>query len=284
MTLPPYKTLDSAYQLHFYLAFKTHRLKPLLELPDARALVSSVLEEVCNRQQYHLLQTNVTADHLSLLLSLKPQQSVSNTVQILKGNLSHRFGLALRHELEHHRAKSLWGKGYFARSAGKVNLEAARAYVESQVNHHGYTGEWTKPLLYQNPDFRSPVFDLAHARCMLDYHLVLVTKFRAPLFDEVIAPKLFDYILAVGRKRGFGVERMSLLPDHMHLLLQAIPSLSIQDCALSIVNNTQQWMGKWFWGVLKQTQTWDVWQPSFYAGTVGEYSTAQMKQFLRLGN
>ena len=48
--------------------------------------------------------------------------------------------------------------------------------------------------------------------------LVLVTKFRAPLFDKAIAPGLFDYVLAVGRKHGFAVDRMSLLPDHMCLL------------------------------------------------------------------
>ena len=162
-----------------------------------------------------------------------------------------------------------------------MNLEAARRYVEKQPDHHGYRGEWTKPLKYGNPNFRSPAFSLAHCRSMLDYHLVLATQFRTPLFDEMIAPRLFDYLLVVGRKHGFAVDRISLLPDHMHLLLQAIPSLSIYECALAIINNTRQWMEKKFWGVLKQTNAWDVWQPSFYAGTVGEYATGQVKQFLR---
>jgi len=73
---------------------------------------------------------------------------------------------------------------------------------------------------------------------------------------------------------------MSLLPDHVHLILEAVPSKSIDEIALALVNNTAYWMGKHYWGVLKQTGAWDVWQPSYYAGTVGEYTTAQVKRFL----
>lgn len=283
MTLPYFNALDAAYQLHFYVAFKTHYLRPLVQTAAQRALVTSVLEDVCTREQYHLLETSLSDNYLRLLISLKPEQTVSRTVQMLKGNVSRRFGFIYREELERQKTTTLWAKGYFARSSGKVNLEAARNYVAAQVSHHGYKGEWTSSLKYRNPAFKSPAFSLEHCLCMLDYHLVLVTQFRTPLFDEVIAPRLFEYVLTVGRKHGFAVDRMSLLPDHLHLLLQAIPSLSIHNCALAVLNNTRQWMEKNFWGVLKETGAWNVWQPGFYAGTVGEYSTAQVKQFLRNG-
>ncbi len=280
MTQAHFKSLESAYQLHFYLAFKTAYLRPLLRGQRERNLIGTVLDEVCGRQQYHILHSDVSDNYLRMLLSLKPEQSISHAVRYLKGNLSVNFGRTFELELEQQRTKTLWAKGYFARSSGKVNLEAARNYVETQTTHHGYQGEWTRPLKYRNPDFRSPAFSLPHSICMLDYHLVLVTKFRAPLFDEAMAPGLFNYVLAIGRKHGFAVERMSLLPDHMHLLIQAIPGLSIYECALALLNNSQQWIEKHYWGVLKQMDAWDVWQPSFYAGTVGDYTTAQVKSFL----
>jgi len=112
------------------------------------------------------------------------------------------------------------------------------------------------------------------ASLFFKYHLVLVTDFRIPIFDEVIAPKLFDYVIAIGEKRGFAVDRVTVLPDHVHLLIEAVPSLTIGDCALSLMNNTRHWMENKYWGVLKQANAWDVWRPSFYAGTVGEYTTA----------
>ena len=281
MTQAHFKSLEAAYQLHFYLAFKTPYLRPLLKGKRERILIGTVLDEVCARQQYHMLYSDVSDNYLRMLLSLKPEQSISQAVKYLKGNLSVNFGRTFRLELEQQRTRTLWAKGYFARSSGKVNLEAARNYVETQTTHHGYKGEWTKPLKYRNPDFRSPAFSLPHSVCMLDYHLVLVTKFRAQLFDEAMAPGLFNYVLTIGRKHGFAVERMSLLPDHLHLLIQAIPGLSIYECALALLNNSQRWMEKHYWGALKQMDAWDVWQPSFYAGTVGEYTTAQVKSFLR---
>jgi putative transposase len=102
------------------------------------------------------------------------------------------------------------------------------------------------------------------------------------LFDETIAPQLFNYIISIGRKHKFAVDRIGLLPDHVHLLIQAVPSLSVEACALAILENTRDWMTKHHWGILKEMNAWDVWQPSFYAGTIGEYSTAQVREFLRM--
>jgi REP element-mobilizing transposase RayT len=64
---------------------------------------------------------------------------------------------------------------------------------------------------------------------------------------------LFPYVMKVGKKHGFVIDRISLLPDHMHLIFEAIPSLSIQDCVLAILNNTREWMFQRYAGVLKET-------------------------------
>jgi REP element-mobilizing transposase RayT len=68
---PHFIALDAAYQLHFYLCFKTHYLRPMLATEEEHSLVRRVLDDVCFREQYHLLETEVTQDHLRLLLSLK---------------------------------------------------------------------------------------------------------------------------------------------------------------------------------------------------------------------
>jgi putative transposase len=277
---PPFNDLESAYQLHYYLCFKTHYLREALVGKKEQELVSHAAEVVCNKEGYHLLETKLEPTYVRILLSLKPDQSVSRAVQRLKGNISRQFSATFTTRLPELRMPTLWARGYFARSSGKVNLDTVRSYVDSQIAHHGYRGTWTEALRYRNPQFKSPAFSLAHCVTILQYHLVLVTDFRIPIFDEVIAPKLFQYVIAIGEKRGFKVDRMTVLPDHIHLLIEALPSLAIGDCALSLVNNTRHWMEKNYWGVLKQANAWDVWRPSFYAGTVGEYTTAQVRRFL----
>jgi putative transposase len=277
---PVFTTLDSAYQLHYYLGLKTYFGKQLFASSKEHELVKTVLDDVCTRENFHLLDSTIDKDHLRLLLSLKPVQRVSRAIQMLKGNISREFGLTCNEQLAIHRASRLWAKGYFAQSSGKVNLDAARKYVESQASHHGYQGDWSKRLTFRNEAFVSPAFDISHSLAILNYHVVLVSDKRIPIFDEVIAPKLFEYVIKIGEKHQFVVDRMSLLPDHLHLLIEAIPKVSVEECVLAVMNNTQQWMMKRYSGVLKETGGWNVWQPSFYAGTVGDYTTAQVKRFL----
>jgi REP element-mobilizing transposase RayT len=197
--LPLSKALDAAYQLHFYLCFKTHYLKPIFTTTDTHALIENVLADVCLRKQYHLLESEVTEDHLRLLVSLKPGHAISDVVKMFKGNLSRQFARAFPDELKRHQTRTPLAEGYFASSSGKVKLDLARKYVESQTSHHGYKGAWTKALKYRNSAFKSPAFQLPHSVCMLDYHLVFVTTSRTAVFDETIAPRLFEYIMAIGR-------------------------------------------------------------------------------------
>lgn len=278
---PHFKSLSSAYQLHFYLLFKTHYRRPLLLNPNAQSLVQEVLSEVCGRESYHLLDMDILKDHVRLLVSLTPAQTVSETVKFLKGNVSRKFGLSFADLLHAHSSRSVWANGYFATSSGKVNINKARNYIDSQGTHHGYHGSWTKPLKFRNPNFKSPAFKFDHCYSQLNYHLVIATQNRLPLFDETIAPGLFDYVLAIGRKYNFAVDRMGLMPDHMHMIVEMVPSLSAEKCVRAILENTQHWMVKRHASLLKEMEGWNVWQPSFYAATVGEYSTAQVREFLR---
>jgi putative transposase len=276
MENPAFSSLEPAYQLHFYLCFKSHCLRPCFAEQRVRDTLCEVADDLCQRESYHLLEAQTSPDHFRLLISLKPEQPVSRAVKMLKGNLSRTLGRRFG-------GTERWlARGYFARTSGKVDLETVRSYVRNQVSHHGYRGKWTEALEYRNALFKSPAFEFSHSVSLLDYHMVLVTKRRAAVFDETIAPGLFRYVVAVGGKRGFAIERMSILPDHCHLLFEAVPSRSINEIALSLMNNTVHWMGKYYWGVLKQADAWELWEPSYYVGTLGEYTTAQVKRFLGL--
>jgi len=269
---PHLTALGAAYQLHYYLWFKTHHLEPLLASAERQQLAKKVIPDTCDRHDYSLLESDFDSTHLRLLISLKPEHAVSHAIKLLKGNLEYQFGKTFD-------AKRLLGRGYFARTAGRVDLDRARNYLANQITHHGYQGEWTKPLEFRNSAFRSPSFSFAHYCTILNYHLVFATQERIPIFDEVIGPKLFEYVIAVGKKHQFAVDRISLLPDHMHMIIEGTPSVSVEEYVLAIMNNTQHWMTKRYDGVLKQTGAWDVWQPSYYAGTVGSSPQRRWRSF-----
>ena len=81
---PPFTHLEPAYQLHYYLCFKTHYLREALVDPEERSLITLALGSVCEKEGYHLLEGNVESTYVRLLLSLRPDQSVAQAVQRLK--------------------------------------------------------------------------------------------------------------------------------------------------------------------------------------------------------
>ncbi len=120
MTEPHFQYLEPAYQLHFYLCFKTHYLSPLFAGKEVQVTIATTVEDACQRHGYHLFDAQFSSEHVRLLLSLKPEHTVSRAVQILKGNVSRQFSLVYSGLLEKQRTKTPWAEGYFARTSGKA--------------------------------------------------------------------------------------------------------------------------------------------------------------------
>ena len=113
---PHLTALEAAYQLHYYLWFKTHYLQPFLGSADRQQWAKLVIADTCKRHDYSLLESDFDSTHLRLLISLQPKHPVSEVVKLLKGNLQYQFGKAFAGE-------KLLGRGYFARTAGRIDLE-----------------------------------------------------------------------------------------------------------------------------------------------------------------
>jgi len=56
--------------------------------------------------------------------------------------------------------------------------------------------------------------------------------------------------------------------------------MSIEECALSLMNNGQYFMAKNYPQLLVQARIDQLWQSSAYAGTCGKYTTALMQRWL----
>ena len=112
MHLDPLVTLAWAYQLHYYLCFRTRSRKPLITANDQ---LTATIGEICQRHDYHLLRAKVYPDHLRCLLSLRPTQKISDVIRTLKANSSPE--------------PRFWERGYLARSVGHVRIaDSQRIY------------------------------------------------------------------------------------------------------------------------------------------------------------
>jgi len=271
MNLTLFTSLSWAYQLHYYLCFRTHRRHPSFE--NKGPLLIESVKEICGRHDLHLLDYEPYPNQLRCLISLRPDQCVAKTVQTLKTNSSRSWNLQMQ------TMPPLWARGYFARSVGRVRIQAVRKYLEEQATHHGYAQHLLPPV-YRYRAEQPLVLESPHAFFDLSHHLVFATQKRKGIFGSEIGKALVDYWLKVASKHGFAIDQVTVVPDHIHSIVRIKPSMSIEQCAFSLMNNGQHFMGTNYAEVLIESGMNQLWQPSAYAGTCGEFTSALIKTWL----
>jgi putative transposase len=277
MKAAPFIAPSAAYQLHYYLCLRTKRNRPIFTAP-IRVSVEEQLNEICTRCKFHLLEGSYSDDHLRLILSLRPEHSVAEAVKKIRGNLS-RSLCAEYADLE---AGTVWSRGYFAKSTGKVEEAAIAKYIASQAEHHGYTNRSSSLVsAYDEPGIPPGLRFHNHVAFNLTHHFVFDTQDHIHLFDDVTGKELIKYWLRVAERKGLEIAQIRVLPNHCHLRVRLVPTMSVLACALALMNNSWAMLHQRFWGVLKQCDAWDVWEPSFYAATTGDVTTAEIKAYLK---
>jgi REP element-mobilizing transposase RayT len=88
MQVAPFTILNWAYQLHYYICFRTHRRRECFAEERSAETLACSLAEICQRHEYHLLESKVYPDHVRCLLSLRPEQVISTAIQTIKTNSS----------------------------------------------------------------------------------------------------------------------------------------------------------------------------------------------------
>ncbi len=270
MYLTSYTSLTWAYQLHYYIGFRTHRRRPSLASHTAR--LPNSISEICARHDYHVLECQPSANQLLCLVSLQPTHTISKLVQTLKCNSSR--------ELEF--SKPVWARGYLGRSVGRVRIDAVRNYLEHQSEHHGYAARVAQPL-YRYCASEPVHLTAAHCYFELNHHLVFGTRWRKSVFDSHLGRALSEYWVRVASARRFAIDQITVLPDHVHLIMRIVPSMSVEECALLLMNNGQYFVAKNYGELLVQAGLDQLWESSAYAGTCGDFTTALVKTWLRRG-
>jgi REP element-mobilizing transposase RayT len=110
--------------------FATKRREAVLT-PPIRDRLWPYLGGIARENGMKSLAIGGVADHVHILLSLPATGSISETMQLLKGNSSkwvHETFPALR--------SFAWQKGYGAFSIGVSGIEQTCAYIRDQEKHH----------------------------------------------------------------------------------------------------------------------------------------------------
>jgi|SRR3989339_461318 len=136
--------------LLFHVVFSTTGRVSLLS-PELRERLFSYISGIANQNNFKIITTNGTDNHVHILLLLKPDVSVSKAVQLIKGGSSKWI-----HDNFSTLKTFSWQEGYgvFTVSASQIN--PIKQYISNQEQHHKtmtFQEEYLEFLKRNNVDY-----------------------------------------------------------------------------------------------------------------------------------
>ncbi len=118
-------------KVYIHFVWTTKYREPLLDSPELRRIVWEHIRENAMKKGIFVDMINGYADHCHCLVSMGIKQSMSNVMQLIKGESSYWIN---KHALCANRFE--WQDEYYAVSVSESILKRVRHYIKNQEKHH----------------------------------------------------------------------------------------------------------------------------------------------------
>jgi putative transposase len=112
----------------------------------------------------------------------------------------------------------------------------------------------------------------------LKYHVVWCPKYRRPVLVGDVAGRLRDLLAAKAVELGMTIHTLEVMPDHVHLFLEADPTLCVAEIVNRLKGYTSHVLRSEFAALRSRLPT--LWSRSYYAGSVGHVSAAVVESYI----
>jgi putative transposase len=111
---------------------------------------------------------------------------------------------------------------------------------------------------------------LSHSIYYCVYHIVWTPKYRYRILKDILADMVEDKVKTISEWKGVEVLELNVQPDHVHLVCNIPPKLSVSDYMGIVKGKTAIMMFKSFHS-LKQKPYWGnhFWARGYFVSTVG---------------
>lgn len=114
----------------------------------------------------------------------------------------------------------------------------------------------------------------------LQYHVVWVTKYRKHVLTGSVETDLKSLVCRYAAEQDIRICAMEVMPDHIHLLIEAKPQCRISD-AIKVLKGSTAWHLFRLHPELK-SQLWggSLWNPSYFVATVSDRTEEQIRSYI----
>ena len=122
-----------------------------------------------------------------------------------------------------------------------------------------------------------------HSCFLLQYHIVLVTKYRHPVLTGDVKTAVYERINYVAESRGFNILELNGKLDHIHLLIEANPQTPPSELVNVIKTQTSRKVRKLYGDTLLKKYYWKpyFWSDSYFIATVSENTLDVVKNYIK---
>ena len=112
----------------------------------------------------------------------------------------------------------------------------------------------------------------------LKYHVVWCPKYRLKVLVHPVDARLKKLLKAVAGELGMIVHAVEVMPDHVHLFIEADPTLCIAEIVNRFKGRTSRELRQEFSHLRSRMPS--LWSRSYFAGTVGAVSETTIRKYI----
>ena len=128
-----------------------------------------------------------------------------------------------------------------------------------------------------------PYYTNRHSCCMLQDHMVLVTKYRKPILTGEVKDLVYRIIREIFDEKKLVILELNGEPDHIHLLYEADPFTAPGTLANIIKTKTSRFARKEFGETALKKFYWKplFWSNSYFVTSVSENSLENVQRYIQ---
>ena len=279
MLIQPYQLEELRFACCFrvYYRWRTHRasLQPALRRLD-RETLDSLLKEY----GIHILEASASHRTSRSSQACCRHETVAACASKMKGRVSKW----LRGAVQAAAGAEASQPRVFRLHDGNLDRGGRAGVPGSQGEHHGYMSRPLPPVFvasYSRTPEDEQRLSASHAVTVLQFHIVLSTWRRTGVFGQAGGRGHRRLLAQVQRQRPMFIEKVSFVPDHVHLAVRTHPSLSPAAVVVALMNASQELIWKDFANSVIRGRVERLWQPKAYVGSYGDLESAKIAAYVR---
>lgn len=112
---------------------------------------------------------------------------------------------------------------------------------------------------------------------LINYHFVFCPRYRRKVLVKDVAQRFKDVLNEICEENDFLIVALEVMPDHVHVFLNALPSISPSDIMAKVKGVTSRRLRQEF----KHLQHLpSLWTRSFFCSTAGNVSSETIARYI----